>query len=380
MGFDDVLNIFLPKHTISKKEIKKYLGRPQTKDSRNHLLQGVRLGNLREGFEQADTKFVGTNSEDDSDEGKKKWGMKIREEKALKTIEDEYNRTISDYASAYTSYLTEFATLNNSMKLCSADCIEKYKTTDSNYVAKRKACYAGCQLKGVQIQSCKNSYKGLSSDKSKKCHNLVADHCTDGSVNPGASSRKFVRSSSNVDSGNTKLVDGCCECGGGITGKPTGVINTETVKNCNEVNEKLGNNPDYKSACLQAGINVDGFDATANANFINLYDNVKNKNNAAMSQMKKLAKKINILTKARNRLKGTIASEEDTLDQNLKEFEEKYSLLQSYGDGGKDHTSMAQYDNITTKRSSEELKFYMWSVLAIVLIITVVANFKKKAA
>ena len=50
-----------PKHTISKEEIKKYLGRPQTKDSRNHLLQGVRLGNLREGFEQADKKFIGTN-------------------------------------------------------------------------------------------------------------------------------------------------------------------------------------------------------------------------------------------------------------------------------------------------------------------------------
>ena len=51
-----------------------------------------------------------------------------------------------------------------------------------------------------------------------------------------------------------------------------------------------------------------------------------------------------------------------------------------YGDGGKDWTSIAQYTSSLNRRNSEELKFYMWSVLAIVLIITVISNFKKKAA
>tara|TARA_B100001287_G_C22682522_1_gene531312 strand:+ start:2325 stop:3446 length:1122 start_codon:yes stop_codon:yes gene_type:complete len=373
MGFDDVLNIFLPKHTLSKKDIKKYLGRPQTKDSRNHLLQGVRLGNLREGFEQADKKFIGQDQD-----GKR--GMKIKEEKALKKIETEYDKTISEYATAYQDYLLEFSRLNSSMKLCAASCRENITSSDADYVNKRKACNAGCQLKGVQIQKCRNSYKGLSTDTSKKCHHLVANHCNDGSVNPGASSSKFVRSQTNADNNKTTLLDGCCECGGGVSGKPKGIVNNQEVKNCDEVNQKLGNSPEYKSLCLNAGNGVTGFDATANANFINKYNNVKNKNDAAMNQMNKLAKKINILTKTRDRLKGTIASEEDTLDQNLKEFEEKYALLQSYGEGGKDYTSIAQFESTATRKSSEELKFYMWSVLAIVLMITVVSNFKRKSA
>ena len=253
MGFDDVLNIFLPKHTISKEEIKKYLGRPQTKDSRNHLLQGVRLGNLREGFAQADKKFIGTDSEDDSAAGKRKWGMKIKEEKALKKIEDEYDRTISAYSKAYQDYLLEHASLTAGVANCRTACKEDIRDTEGDYVNKRKACIAGCSLKGVQIQKCKNSYKGLSTDTSKKCHTLVADHCNDGSVNPGAKSSKFVRSQTNADNFKTTLLDGCCECGGGTSGKPTGLINNQIVKNCDEVSQKLGGGPSYKNLCVNDG-------------------------------------------------------------------------------------------------------------------------------
>ena len=78
-------------------------------------------------------------------------------------------------------------------------------------------------------------------------------------------------------------------------------------------------------------------------------------------------------------MRGTIASEEDTLEQNLKTFEEKYARLQKYGEGGKDWTSIAQYQTTLNRKNSEELKFYMWSVLAIVLIMTVVSNFKKRS-
>jgi hypothetical protein len=373
MGFDDVLNIFLPKHTISKEEIKKYLGRPQTKDSRNHLLQGIRLGNLREGFEQADKKFIGQD-----EDGKR--GMKLKEEKALEKIETEYDKTISAYSQAYKDYLLEHARLTEGVANCRTQCMENFPTSDGDYVNKRKACIAGCQLKGVQIQKCKNSYKGLSTDTSKKCHHLVTDHCNDGSVNPGAKSSKFVRSQTNADNFKTTLLAGCCECGGGISGKPKGLINNQEVKNCDEVVNKLGGGPSYKGICINAGNGATGFDANANKNFVNRYSDVKSKNDAAMNQMKKLGKKINLLTKARDKLKGTIASEEDLLDQNLKKFEEKYAMLQSYGEGGKDYTSIAQYESSSKKKASEELKFYMWSVLAIVLIITVVSNFKKKSA
>ena len=107
---------------------------------------------------------------------------------------------------------------------------------------------------------------------------------------------------------------------------------------------------------------------------------MKGTNDAAMAEVHKLKKKINILTTTRDKLRGSIAGEEDTLDQNLKEFEEKYAKLQMYGDGGKDWTSIAQYTSTLNRRNSEELKFYMWSVLAIVLIITVISNFKKKSA
>ena len=96
----------------------------------------------------------------------------------------------------------------------------------------------------------------------------------------------------------------------------------------------------------------------------------------AKEQAKKQAKQDEENAKERKRRKSIKSCKNA---KNLKDFEEKYAKLQTYGDGGKDWTSIAQYTSSLNRRNSEELKFYMWSVLAIVLIITVISNFKKKA-
>ena len=58
MGFDDVLNMFLPKKQLSVDQIKKFLQQPQTIDSRSHLYQGIKLERIREGFDDNNKKFV----------------------------------------------------------------------------------------------------------------------------------------------------------------------------------------------------------------------------------------------------------------------------------------------------------------------------------
>ena len=84
--------------------------------------------------------------------------------------------------------------------------------------------------------------------------------------------------------------------------------------------------------CKNAGNNVPGFSASANANFVNKYSNIKSKKSRCYESSKKTEGKITTLINTRDKLRGnTIASEEDTLEQNLKEFEEKYSRLQQYG-------------------------------------------------
>lgn len=362
MGFDEITNMFLPKNNVSLEQIKKYVQKKQTIDSRSHLIQGVRLHNVREGFDDNTKTFRQMNT---------------KEEKALSDLSNNYHRLVSDYATAYQGYLQEHLRLTQSVENCKVKCQETYNS-GNNYANKQRSCSAGCDLKGVQVLKCKNTYKGLSSDTSKKCKDMATDHCDEGTVNPGSSSRKFVNSADNSDSSSITLAQGCCMCGGGTGGKPTAYVNGTTIRKCDEIGKAMNDN-DMIAICKNAGNNVPGFSASANANFVNKYSNIKSKNQDVMNEAKKLKGKITTLINTRDKLRGTIASEEDTLEQNLKEFEEKYSRLQQYGEGGKDWTSIAQYHTTLNKKNSEELKFYMWSVLAIVLIMTVVSNFKKRS-
>jgi len=366
MGFDEVINIFLPKKALTLDEIKKHLQKKQTVDSRSHLLQGIRLSNIREGFDDNTKKFR---------------DMSKGEKKVLRDISNNYDRAVSEYATAYKQYLEEHAILTKSVEDCRVDCLERITNkSGEGYASMQKACIAGCNLKGVQVLKCKDTYKGYNRDSSRKCKDMAAEHCTDGSINPGTKSQNYVKNSDNADSQSTTLAEGCCECGGGGGGKPSAHVNGHEIKSCSGLNKAFGDDSTYKSYCEQAGNSVASFNASSNANFHQKYDGIKSKNDTAMEEMKKLKGKINILIKTRDKLKGTISSEEETLDQNLKAFEEKYSRLLSYGETGKDWTSIAQHKSTMNRKSSEELKFYMWSVLAIVLIITVISNFKKKEA
>ena len=368
MGFDEILNVFMPKNALSIEDVKKYMNIPKTKDSKTHLLQGIKLSKMREGFDDNNKKFV---------------NMTKKEKKVLTKIDDKYNRAVSDYANSYKTYLEEHKRLTDSVEDCRADCLSKIRNTATDYVNRRKACLAGCMLKNVQVLKCKDTYKGHKVS-GKKCAKLIGEHCTDGVVNQGATSQKFVTSADNVDNYSTTPAEGCCECGGGGGGKPVADINGQKVKSCNDMDVAFGGSKGdgtaskYKPDCNNAGNGVSGFNPTANANFHQEYDKIKGKNNDVMKQAKILRDKISTLIKTRNKIQGTIGSEEDLLDQNLKKFEERYAELQSYGEGGKDYTADAQFHSTMTRKSSEELKFYMWSILAIVLITTVVMNFNKK--
>lgn len=362
MGFDEITNMFLPKNNVSLEQIKKHLQKPQTVDSRSHLIQGVRLHNVREGFEDNTKTFRKIDQ---------------KEKKLLKDLSNNYHQLVSDYATAYQGYLEEHLRLTQSVENCKTKCADDFNK-GQNYANKQRACAAGCDLKGVQVLKCKNTYKGLSSDTSKKCKDVAVDHCDDGTINPGNTSKNFVNSADNSDSGSITVAQGCCMCGGGTGGKPTAYVNGTTIRKCNEIGEAMGDT-DMIQFCKNAGTGVAGFSASNNANFVNRYADIKSKNTDAMNEAKKLKGKIGKLITTRDKLKGSIAGEEDSLEQNLKNFEEKYSKLQGYGETGKDWTSIAQYHTTLNKKNSEELKFYMWSVLAIVLIMTVVSNFKKKS-
>lgn len=352
----------------------------KNKNNGKHLSQGELLKNRAEAFQNLLS--IGREGFD----SKKLEDMDKKEKKHLTNMEDRYNKLVSDYADSYKSFLMEHETLKQDVFKCKSKCLEIHNSSTQDYANKRLACQAGCDIKGPYLTSCADTYKGLNSDTTKQCAELTNGKCGNFGVTLGYND--YVTSQDNVDKYGKTLKDGCCVCGGGTGGKPKGIINKTEVSNCNNLATAFGvaegSAPDmaYRNACKQADI----ANPSEHANFYKKFAAIEDKNNKVTTEAENLYKDIDKLHEVKNQLETGIFNEEQQLRQNLNRFEDNYSVLMQLG--GRDPvtgkpksqnpTFLAQEKEKKLQQKSEEMKFYFWSILALVLAVSTMVNFNRR--
>ena len=69
--------------------------------------------------------------------------------------------------------MREHLRLSRGIPQCKGDCMTTYPSNVPD-LQKKKACMAGCDLKGPYVLKCKNSYEGKIKDPSKDANILTA--------------------------------------------------------------------------------------------------------------------------------------------------------------------------------------------------------------
>ena len=354
----------------------------QNKKNGKHLSQGEILRNRLEAMDNM------IRSSREGFESKKINKIDGKEKKHLKTLENKYNKLVSDYANSYKGFLLEHEKLQSDVMRCKSKCLEIHNQSSQDYANKRIACKAGCDIKAPYIVECKDTYKGLSSDSSKKCGHLVSGKCSGGSITLGQTG--WVSDDSRSDKSGITLKDGCCDCGGGKGGKPKGIVNGTEVSSCNNLASAFGISAGsetdyiYRSACNQAGQTT--LNVSANRNLYKKFNKIQEKNDKVSDAAKSLYEDIDKLHEIRKGLGESISSEEQKLKTNLGRFEVNYDELMKLG--GKDPitgkpkamnpTFIAMEEDRRLQEKSEQMKFYFWSILAIALAVSTMINFARK--
>ena len=365
MGFENILEAFYSNN--GKGRGAKSIGQGNSLlNIRESLMNVIEMG--REGFREGLT---------DKKRFKK---LNKREKKWIVDLESKYNRLVSDYASSYKNFLTEHRELEGQVATCKAHCLERYNTNVNDYANKRLACAAGCQIKGPFIAECKDTYTGMRNQINKKCGTITPGKCSGGNVTVGQDN--YVSASNYADRQGKTIKDGCCECGGGTGGKPAGEINGQEVKRCGDIYKAFGlekgSGADY--AYRQACYGASKIETGRTSQFYKKYNGIQNKNAKVTGQANKLYNTIDHLENVNKKIKTATTDSETQLADDLKSFEEKYAMLQELGgkyEGGKDPTIEAQRMSVLLKKQSEEMSFYFMSILAIVLVVTTIINFRR---
>jgi hypothetical protein len=361
MGFENIIEAFYPNR--------------KAKRNRRHIDQGSSLLNMREGLLN---NIISAGREGfDTTRFKK---LDKREKKMINNLEDKYNKLVSDYATSYKSFLTEHKELESQVTGCKANCLEKHNTGVTDYANKRKACAAGCEIKAPYIAECRDTYKGMKNQISKKCGNITPGKCSSGTVTIGQDN--YVSGANYADNSGKSIKDGCCECGGGKGGAPAGLINGQEVKRCADIGSafgiQVGSGADaaYKLACSQASNGK--IETSRTSNFYKKYNTIQTKNQLISDAAQSLYDQINHLDGVDKKLKTSTNDSEAQLHTDLSTFEEKYSQLMDLGGkSGKDPTIEAQRKAVMLKKQAEEMSFYFMSILAIVLVVTTIVNFRR---
>ena len=360
MGFENILEAFYSNNEKGRKA--KAIGQGNSLlNIRENLMNVIEAG--REGFDT--TRFTKL------DKREKKW---------ISSLESKYNRLVSDYANSYKNFLVEHRELEGQVATCKAHCLERYNTNVNDYANKRLSCAAGCQIKGPFIAECKDTYTGMKNQLNKKCGNITPGKCSGGNVTVGQDN--YVSASNYSDRQGKTVKDGCCECGGGTGGRPSGEINGNEVKRCDDIYKAFGlekgSGADY--AYRQACHGASKIETGRTSKFYKKYNMIQSKNQKITNEAQKLYNTIDHLESVDKKIKTTTVDSETQLAGDLKSFEEKYAILQELGgkyEGGQDPTIEAQRRSVLLKKQSEEMSFYFMSILAIVLVVTTIINFRR---
>ena len=180
-----------------------------------------------------------------------------------------------------------------------------------------------------------------------------------------------------MDDNDITLKDGCCECGGGVGGKPTSIINAKKIKSCNDIPGALGyggNGGQYtKNTCLNAPIG----NSQRNANLFQNYAKLVQKNEALIKTAKKIFGLIKKL-KLKNKDMGNLM-QENTQDirNDLDSYNDVKAKIDKMNRNARDKSADGQLEDAMLKEKSGNLQLIIWSILAILTILLAIQRIRK---
>jgi len=295
-----------------------------------------------------------------------------RELRILSALEGQYQAKLSEYASNYKTFMSNYYRAVENVKKCKANCLNTYPVGSDNYIKKRKGCDYGCDLKGPYVQSCKDTYT-RSRISSLTCSSMTSGKCINGNVNLGSGS--YVTSSENADNNNVTIKDGCCICGGGAGGPPSVNINAKRVTTCSQVPNALGEgvNSVSQQACQGAYMPS----ANVSANLYREYANLTAQNAALMKLAQKIFTKIKEMRKIKQNIDKKVTDDDKKLKTQLALYGNVYAnILKNSGDDT-DRTIDGQVEDILLKEKSQSMHLLLWGSLATLLIVWTIERMSK---
>lgn len=306
---------------------------------------------------------------DDINEKEKAW---------LKKNEGKVGAAMNNYSTEYESMMREHLRLSRGIPQCKGDCMTTYPTTVPDFQKKRKACMAGCDLKGPYVLKCKNTYQGKLTDPSKRCEHLTAGKCDTGTIILGNES--FIQSKKNRDFNGLTLQQGCCECGGGGGGKPSTRVSGNKIKSCDDPQLKVAlGGFDGKAFCVAAP-----YPYPSQASKLHIkYDKVLKKNKTLEGEALKIWNNISKLDNIDDKIKQNTVDEEERISRNLSEFQVSKKKIDDMGlqaneDLGGEKTIDAQLEETQLLTPSERWQLFGWGLLGVVMVGVTIDLLNKK--
>tara|TARA_B100001142_G_scaffold56212_1_gene54815 strand:- start:517 stop:1959 length:1443 start_codon:yes stop_codon:yes gene_type:complete len=347
-----------------------------------------------------------------------------------------FNAAKEKYKTEYDVVATNYTGIQQNIVKCLSNCnddVENIKIKTNGMEADeykdmyKKFCKAGCTFNGPQlVNSCKDTWKGLKNKETDRTGNSYSAGATCAAFHPTCdkNNNMIMRNQHNSellnykDINGTLLKNGCCSCGGGAGGIPMAVEKSIFHKSCDSLKlhacgsdgSKCGNSASpFMAACKTppmppAGSSVSN--TQLRDRLKKAYQKVVTNNNIMKDRGEFLFNKINTYDKQLNKLKNEKNNEEETYDQIIsnykktrKDLSKMYGVADSVADGqntdpnelysliqeqklkmSKDWSRDVMVEESKLRRRSEEMHFWMWSILAIVVGWATIINFKKKVA
>lgn len=293
----------------------------------------------------------------------------------LSKLEHDYNSNLSAYSTEYKSFMEDYQKAVEQVKTCKAKCMVNHPYGSSAWAFQRTACKAGCDLKGPYVSKCKDSYT-LSKYTRKKCNIMAKNKCINGDVILGMDNQ--VTSSNFLDDNDVTLKDGCCECGGGIGGKPTSIINAKKIKSCKDVPTALGYSsraraPWAENTCNTAPI----ASPQSNANLWKRYKKLVQTNEALIKTAKDIFKHINKLKNRNKEMHEELDSNTDDIRDNINLYNNYKQKIDRLNRNARDKTVDGQLEDALLKEKSGNFQLILWSILAILTILLAIERIRK---
>tara|TARA_B110000008_G_C16975668_1_gene565760 strand:- start:3117 stop:4235 length:1119 start_codon:yes stop_codon:yes gene_type:complete len=303
-----------------------------------------------------------------------------KEEGHLKKMKTEYNQAISNYGTEYKAFMEAYAAAAGNQKTCLSDCMKQHTATGTQGKRLRESCQAGCIIKGPNITTCTDTYKGWQNDTTQKCTQMTSGKCSKGKVEMGQATA--VNNASNSDIKSTTIARGCCACGGGSGGPPKAKVRGKNIGDCNDIYSGFGltqgdgNSPAVINACKTAPYN----EQQKSSNLYLEYGKLRAKNSALMAQAEQLFGKVNKMKDIRKGIQTILTREEREMKNRYDEFSNTYNKIKTLDQsGGEENTTLnAQADDAILKEQSESFRYYAWIILALLVTSTTLWKMNQK--